>query len=56
VTAPPEELSAEELARLLSEAEAAHAVYERDELGGVRDEAWATWYAEFVIRALRERS
>lgn len=49
------ELTKEELAPLLREAEAAHGEYERDELGGVRDEEWAAWYAEFILNALRER-
>jgi hypothetical protein len=49
------ELTKEELTRLLREAEAAHGTYERDELGGVRDEEWAPWYAEFIVNALRER-
>jgi hypothetical protein len=38
-----------ELARLLREASAAHAVYERDMLGGVRDEDWAGWYAGYML-------
>jgi hypothetical protein len=46
----------EELATLLREAEAAHGVYEKEELGGVRDEEWASWYAEFIVKALRERA
>jgi hypothetical protein len=50
------ELTKEELTRLLREAEAAHGEYERDELGGVRDEEWAPWYAEFILNALHERS
>jgi hypothetical protein len=49
------ELTKEELTRLLREAEAAHGEYERDQLGGVRDEEWAVWYAEFIVNALRER-
>jgi len=50
------ELTKEELTRLLRAAEAAHGKYERDELGGVRDEEWAPWYAEFIVNALRERT
>jgi len=50
------DLTKEELTRLLREAEAAHGVYEKEELGGVRDEEWATWYAEFIVTALRERT
>ena len=34
---------------LLKDAEAAHAVYERDDLGGVYDEAWAAWYAQYAV-------
>ena len=41
---------------LLREAEAAHGKYETEELGGVRDEEWAAWYAEFIVNALRERA
>jgi hypothetical protein len=50
-----EDLTKEELTRLLREAEAAHGRYEKEELGGVRDEEWAAWYAEFIVNALRER-
>jgi hypothetical protein len=50
-----EDLTQEELARLLREAEEAHGKYEKEELGGVRDEEWASWYAEFIVNALRER-
>jgi hypothetical protein len=50
------ELTKEELTALLREAEAAHGVYEKEELGGVRDEEWAPWYAEFIVKALRERA
>jgi hypothetical protein len=48
------DLTTEELTRLLREAEAAHGKYEAEELGGVRDEEWAPWYAEFIVKALRE--
>jgi hypothetical protein len=51
-----EELTKEELTRLLREAEAAHGKYEKEELGGVRDEEWAAWYAEFIVNARRERA
>jgi len=37
------------LARLLREASAAHAVYEKETLGGVRDEEWAAWYAGYML-------
>jgi hypothetical protein len=48
------DLTKEELTRLLREAEAAHGKYETEELGGVRDEEWAAWYAEFIVNALGE--
>ncbi len=44
------QLTADELARLLREAEQAHAVYEK-ELGG-RDEDWPGWYADYIVRRL----
>jgi hypothetical protein len=50
------DLTNEKLTALLREAEAAHGKYEAEELGGVRDEEWAAWYAEFIVNALRERS
>jgi hypothetical protein len=50
------DLTKEELTRLLREAEEAHGQYEKEELGGVRDEEWAPWYAEFIVNALRERA
>ncbi|HEU5318102.1 MAG TPA: hypothetical protein VFX49_18460 [Chloroflexota bacterium] len=37
------------LAARLREAEAAHATYEEEELGGVFDEEWPRWYAEHVL-------
>jgi hypothetical protein len=49
------DLTKEELARLLREAEEAHGQYEKEELGGERDEDWPSWYAEFILNALRER-
>lgn len=48
------DLTKEDLARLLREAEAAHGKYETQELGGVRDEEWASWYAEFIVKALED--
>jgi hypothetical protein len=45
----------EELAQLLREAEKAHGAYEKEELGGVRDEDWPSWYAEFIVKKLDER-
>jgi hypothetical protein len=50
------DLTKEELSRLLREAEAAHGQYEKEELGGERDEDWPSWYAEFIVNALRERA
>ncbi len=44
------QLTREELARLLREAEEAHAAYEK-ELGG-RDENWPGWYADYILRRL----
>ncbi len=43
-----------ELARLLREAERAHAAYER-ELGR-RDEDWPSWYAGWILEQLEKRS
>lgn len=34
---------------LLTQAEAAHGVYETTDLGGVYDAAWAAWYASFLV-------
>jgi hypothetical protein len=48
------DLTKEKLTKLLQEAEAAHGKYETEELGGVRDEQWAAWYAEFIVNALGE--
>jgi hypothetical protein len=44
-------LTAERLAELLREAEAAHAEYERTL--GQRDEDWPAWYARYIIEKLR---
>ncbi len=49
------DLTKEELTDLLREAEQAHGKYETEELGGVRDEDWPTWYAAFIVDKLRER-
>ena len=38
------------VATLLREAEQAHGVYEQTALGGVRDEDWPTWYANFLLQ------
>jgi hypothetical protein len=48
-----EELSQEELAELLREAERAHGEYEREL--GQRDEDWPSWYAGFMLERLRAR-
>jgi hypothetical protein len=53
---PLADLTKEELARLLREAEKAHGQYEKEELGGERDADWASWYAEFIVNALRGRT
>jgi hypothetical protein len=47
------DLTKEELAELLREAERAHGEYERTT--GQRDEDWPSWYAEFMLERLRER-
>jgi hypothetical protein len=38
-----------DVARLLEETEAAHGRYEAEELNGVYDEAWASWYASHAV-------
>lgn len=43
--------TAEQLEKLLREAEAAHAEYERVVLGA-RDENWPKWYAEYIVARL----
>jgi hypothetical protein len=48
------ELTKEELTRLLIEAAKAHGEYEKEELGGERDEDWPAWYAEHIVNALRD--
>jgi hypothetical protein len=47
------DVTREELAALLKEAEGAHADYER-ELGS-RDEDWPTWYAGYILDRLKDR-
>jgi hypothetical protein len=44
------DVSREQLAELLREAERAHAEYERDL--GRRDEDWQSWYADYILRRL----
>jgi hypothetical protein len=48
------QLTREELARLLREAEQAHAAYEREL--GKRDEDWPRWYADYILRRLEGTS
>jgi hypothetical protein len=47
------ELTREQLAELLREAERAHAEYEREL--GYRDEDWPSWYAGYVLDKLQQR-
>jgi hypothetical protein len=37
------------VAGLLDETESEHGAYEREELGGQRDEEWASWYAGYML-------
>jgi hypothetical protein len=46
------ELSTDQLAALLREAEKAHGEYEREL--GTRDEDWPSWYADYILRRLRK--
>ena len=48
------QLTRDELARLLREAERAHAEYEK-ELGHL-DEDWPGWYADYILRRLEGAS
>ena len=45
-----QDISIEKLAKLLTEAEHAHAEYEKKL--GKRDEDWPTWYAQYIIKHL----
>jgi hypothetical protein len=47
------QVTRDELAQLLREAESAHGEYER-ELGR-RDDDWPAWYADYILRRLEER-
>jgi hypothetical protein len=47
---PSADLTREQLAQLLREAESAHAEHEREL--GQRDEDWPTWYAGFILDKL----
>ena len=52
-----EPISPSKLAEYLRAAEQAHAVYEREELHGVRDENWADWYAKYIAERMnRDRA
>ena len=44
------DVSRDQLAGLLREAERAHGEYERDL--GSRDEDWPSWYADYILRRL----
>jgi hypothetical protein len=46
-------VTVEELAELLREAERAHGEYEREL--GQRDEDWPSWYARYILNRLGER-
>jgi hypothetical protein len=37
------------IAALIRETETAHGAYETNNLGGVYDEAWPTWYATYLL-------
>jgi len=52
---PREERNQEELARLLKEAEQAHAEYESQSIEG-RDDAWPRWYAGSILRRIRKEN
>jgi hypothetical protein len=39
----------ETIAALLAQAEGAHGGYERSELGGMYDEQWPRWYAQYAV-------
>jgi hypothetical protein len=46
------DLTVEELAELLRDAERAHGEYEREL--GARDDDWPTWYARYLLDRLSE--
>ena len=50
----PQGLTKEELARLLREAQDAHAAYEKQL--GERDADWPSWYAQYILDKLRDRA
>jgi hypothetical protein len=47
------DLTREQLAQLLREAESAHAAYEREL--GQRHEDWPAWYAGYILDKLQQR-
>jgi hypothetical protein len=47
------DLTKEELENLLREAEKFHGEYEQKL--GHRDDNWPSWYAEFIVKKLRQR-
>jgi hypothetical protein len=47
------DVTREELAELLKDAELAHGEYEREI--GSRDEDWPTWYAGYILDKLKDR-
>ena len=49
-----EPISPSKLADYLRAAEGAHAVYQRETLHGVRDKNWATWYAEYIAKRMKQ--
>jgi len=49
-----EPISPSKLAEYLRAAEQAHAVYEREQLNGVRDENWAAWYANYIADRMKQ--
>jgi len=48
------QLTRDELARLLQEAQEAHSEYEKET--GRRDEDWPGWYADYILRRLEGTS
>ena len=42
-------VTARDVAALLGRAGAAHGVYEERELGGVYDQQWPRWYADYLV-------
>lgn len=48
------QLTRDELARLLREAQEAHSEYEKET--GRRDEDWPGWYADYILRRLEGTS